>query len=90
MLRANNVKTGKFYKKWHNRALLIDLRKTKLVIEDADPENVPSCRDQSQLNLTVSGSQPLVVEGSLEEPQEGRTGFGWLSQAFSFVYDLLA
>ena len=90
MLRANNVKSGRVYKKWHNRALLIDIRKIRLVIEDADSENVPSNMDQNQLNFAVPGSQVMVVENFAEEPQEGRTGFGWLSQTFSSVYDILA
>jgi len=83
MLRANNVKTGKFFKKWHNKALMIDIRKTKIVIDTTDPENAPSCTDQNQFNLEVPGSQLLIVEDLLEEPQEEKTSSHWLTQAFS-------
>ena len=75
---ANNVKSKKTSKMWHQRALMIDTRKTRLVIESADvnPEcaplltrselvkirQVPSCVDKAQPSVAVWDMQSELVE----------------------------
>ncbi len=87
MLRANNARPG-FYKKWHNKAMLIDIKKTTLVIERADYMNEPSYMDANQRDFAVPEFL-LTVEDLAEEPQKERANFHWLTQAFSSLSDLL-
>ena len=58
--RTNNVKPKKPCKLWHNRALLIDLRKTRLIIEREDTNSKNARALKNVLPLTRS--EPVKAE----------------------------
>lgn len=68
VLFTTNAKPRRLFKKWHDRALLIDLRKTKLVIENDDSESAPVMEMEDEYCLGVQEFLHSHDANSIEEP----------------------
>jgi len=69
-LLTSIVKPKRLFKKWHDRALMIDTRKTRLVIENADSDNTPVMEIENEY---CSGVQEFLRSPTHNAPLIRRT-----------------